>query len=141
MINVKLRDFQRYLHKLLKDKQDINVIDQHGRIIAHLIIAAELSNDERSEAITPQDLPQYPNNIGMTDGQLAGVITSQNWGHLPVDIGIPGGHLVQELKLCTKCKRVAEYSGTIWEDGEEVNGNLCQNCYKSWPNKKAFKLI
>lgn len=121
---IKLREFQRYLHRIIKEGENLQIVNQNSELLFTVLMGdghVSLSQKE-GEAIVKKEIV---------------TVTNQN-----NDGRVSESQIVKELLSCDKCKlNEAEYQGENYDEaGEWVTMKICELCYKKFKPPKFKKI-
>ena len=118
MKTVKIREFQKKFYQYIKAGEDVCLVRESGEIVGYFSYNAK-SSDGRASASSKFSIETAI--LENPDGRA-----SES----------------QERVFCTKCKkRQAEMQGKHWENGDEMDVNLCRVCFSAVPNKRGYRTI
>jgi len=145
MKTIKLREFQRYLHKIIKEGEDLQVIKPDGQILFSVLIATNGNyytlnpNNGRCVEHKIKDgrasVSQNPVKLETIDTELTvthGINDGRAWG----------SQIIEKQIKCDKCKiSEAEYFGENYNDiGDWVTMKICEICYKKFKPRNFRKI-
>lgn len=124
MKTIKLREFQRYLHRIIKEGESLWVVNQNSELLFTVLMGdghISLSQKE-GEGIVKKEIVTVTDQV--SDGRV--------WE----------SQIIEEQIKCDKCRlNEAEYRGENYDEtGEWVTMKICEMCYKKF-KPRNFKKI